>query len=154
MARFNFSKGETEYVIYVDLRKFLEKHIPCYTKETLHVDRVINIIDESCPEYICLDKLAIKIERGEKTVMRIIKKAFGIKYKQLIVAFRIYCALRLLYKAELDITYVSISLSYSDVSSMDRDFQKVLGVPPIKAIEELKDSDPDIIFNKYYRFKN
>jgi len=152
MARFNFSKGKTECDINIDLKTFIENHFPSYTKETLHVDKAIQIIDESFSKYKSLNEIAIKIKRGEKTVQRIIKNAFGIKHKQLVEAFRIYCALYLLYKTKLDITYVAINLSYSDLSSMDRDFHKVLGITPIEATEQLIIMNPDKLFKRYHRF--
>ncbi len=151
MARFSFLKNYTEYNVDIDLRKFLENHFLCYKKSAPHIDEIVDIINSVFPQYISEDEISAQIKRDKKTVQRIFMSAFGIKYKYLVKTFRIYCSLILLYKARLDLTDLAINLNYSDLSNMDRDFQKVLGITPSRASAELKHLSPDKLFGRYYR---
>ncbi len=149
MARFSFSKDD-EYSINIDLKNFLENHFRTLDNEALHLDEVISIIDKKFPQTISEDEIALRIKREKKTVQRVFINAFGMNYKKLIEAFSIYCSLILLCKTRFDITDISIKLNYSDLSNMDRDFQKVLGITPCRAREELKQITPDRLFRRYY----
>ena len=151
MARFSFLRGDTECNIDIELREFIDNHFAGYNKDILYLNEAMNIIEAVLPQSISEEEIAERIKRKKKTVQRIFIKAFGVNYKQLIAAYRIYCSLILLSEARLDITETAIKLNYSDLSSMDRDFKKVLGITPCKVKAELKNTDPDCLYRRYYR---
>lgn len=150
MARFSFLRGDTECNIDIELREFIDNHFAGYNKDILYLNEAMNIIEAVLPQSISEEEIAERIKRKKKTVQRIFIKAFGITYKQLIAAYRIYCSLILLSEARLDITETAIKLNYSDLSNLDRDFQKVLGITPSKARAEFKCINPDKLFHRYY----
>jgi len=153
VARFNFLKGDTTRTVNIDIRKFFEENFPCKSKDTPFIDEVKEIIIRAFPHYITIDEIATKIQRNKKSVQRMFINVFGIKYIQMVETLRIYCAIALLQRTRLYNTGIAIMLNYSDLSGLDRDFNKVIGISPNKVRILLKNLSAGALFRRYYRYK-
>jgi len=154
MARINFLKSYTEFEINIDIENFFEQYFPCCSKNLLNIKKVKDIILNDFPHRFTEYEIGTKIKRNRKTVQRLFISDFGIKYKQIMETLRIYAAIILLDNTNLDNSEIAFLLKYSDLSSLDRDFNKVIGITPSKARMELKDCRPILLFQRYYRYKN
>ncbi len=153
MSRFTFLNSYNDYSINIDIKKFFEENFPCNSKNLPYIDNVKDIILKSFPHCCTEEEISEKIKRDKKTVQRLFINAFGIKYKQLIETLRIYCAIELLYNTSLDYTDIASLLNYSDLSSLDRDFNKVIGLPPGETRRELNNLSPNLLFQQFYRYR-
>ncbi len=101
----------------------------CYERTS----RAKKILDEAInclPNKLDENYISKKFNISKRWLQQECKKAYNISYKKLFRILRIYYAINLLYKTNLDNTQIAIEVSYTEESSMARDFRVVIGMNP------------------------
>jgi AraC-like DNA-binding protein len=135
------------------LTEFVELSFPGCFARTVYARKILNIIINNFPVRLAEKDMANDLDISIDWLQDRCKKTFLIPYTHLKQTIWVYAALRLLYRTGLDTTTIALQLKYSDLSSMDRDFRKVLGKPPHKMKIELQGANPEKLFDCYYRYK-
>jgi AraC-like DNA-binding protein len=145
IRRFLSSDMEIEKITFLindaikqnELKKFIETKFPGCFERSSFAKKIIDEIVRKFPKRIYSDEMATKLKITERWLQHQSKKAFGISYKKLFKLIRVFHALRLMEKGDMDNNEISLQLNYTEESNMARDFRIVIGIPPNEARKKL-----------------
>lgn len=145
ISKFLSSELKTENIITIindaikekHLNNFLEKKFPGCFDKSLYAKKIINKIIEKFPQRLTEENIAKEISLSARWMYQQCKNSFGITYKNLLRIIWVYQAVRLIKKTDFDNSYIAMQLNYKELSSMDRDFRKVLNLSPNEVRKKL-----------------
>ncbi len=129
-----------------DLRKFIEKKFSGYLGRSIYAKKIIDFIIKSFPQRINAKELSEELNVSVRWLQKECKKAFAITYKQLLRIIWVYQAVRLIENTDFDNTCIAMQLNYRELSSMNRDFRKVLNLTPNEVRKKLASVSIDQLF--------
>jgi AraC-like DNA-binding protein len=130
-----------------ELKKFIEIKFPGCFERSSYAKKIIDEIVRRFPKKTYSTEMAKKLKVSERWLQHQSKKAFGISYKKLFKLIRVFHALRLMEKSEMDNNEISLQLNYTEESNMARDFRIVLRIPPSEARKKLSTNSTSQLFD-------
>ena len=95
-----------------------------------------------------IEEISGKLNITPRWVQQQTKNAFNTTYKKLTRLMWVYFAVKFLHETNLDNKTIAAELAYTELSSMDRDFRKVLGISPNEVRKKLLFCTPQEVFLK------
>jgi AraC-like DNA-binding protein len=129
-----------------ELKAFIEKKFPGCFKRSIYTKKIIDLIIKTFPQRINENEFSKELNISVRWLQKECKNAFAITYKKLLRIIWVYQAVRLLENTDFDNTYLAMQLNYKELSSMDRDFRKVLNLSPNKVRKKLSNLKANQLF--------
>lgn len=129
-----------------DLRKFIEKKIAGCYERSIYTKKIIDLIIKTFPKRINEKELSEELNISVRWLQKECKIAFAITFKKLLRIIWVYQAVRLIENTDFDNNSLAMQLNYKELSSMNRDFRKVLNLTPNDARKKLASVSIDQLF--------
>jgi transcriptional regulator GlxA family with amidase domain len=125
------------------LREYLRSRWPDSLTSSPHIHKLIEEIIHTFPHRMKVSELAIALGIDRGWLHKACKQAFGIPVTTLLRQVRVRQALHMMKHTNLRNAEIAFGLSYTEESSMARDFHKELGYCPNEARRRLTEQSPE-----------